>query len=305
MVKEETILDPKELIKGAYDLHVHSAPDVLPRKMDDIEMAARIKESGMAGYAMKSHFFCTSERAQILNSVFPDVEFIGTITLNSAVGGINPTAMEMAARSGVKLVWFPTCDNVAERAHTFNGDPNKKLPFWANIIIEMKKEGIEAPTIDLLDENGELKLEVLQVLDIIAKYDIILATGHLSHKEVYKLVPEAARRGVRKILITHVTFPTTFYSIEDQKLFASYGAYMEQCYTTWQTGKCPWETVVEQIRAIGPERVVLGTDLGMRTNTYPDLGMLEWAEKLQKEGFTDEEIRTMMVTNPRKLLGKE
>ena len=46
-------MDCRELIKGAYDLHVHSAPDVLPRKTNDIEMAKRIRESGMAGYAIK------------------------------------------------------------------------------------------------------------------------------------------------------------------------------------------------------------------------------------------------------------
>ena len=43
----------RELIHGAYDLHVHSAPDVLPRRMDDIEMAVRIKESGMRGMQSK------------------------------------------------------------------------------------------------------------------------------------------------------------------------------------------------------------------------------------------------------------
>ena len=294
-----------DIIKGAYDLHVHSAPDVLPRKMNDIEMAKRIKESGMAGYAIKSHFFCTSERAELMHELFPEVDYVGTITLNSSVGGINPTAMEMAARSGVRLVWFPTCDNVYERAHTFNGDPNKKLPFWAQIIIEMKEKGIEAPTINILDDKGELKPEVLQVIDIIAKYNIILTTGHVSHQEAYKLVPEAAKRGVKNIVITHVDFPTTFYSIEDQKKFTEYGAKMEHCYTTWATNKCPWETTVEQIRALGAENVILGTDLGQKTSIYPDEGMASWAEKLLAEGFKAEEIRTMMVNNPRKLLGKE
>ena len=110
-------MDYKELIKGAYDLHVHSAPDVLPRKMDDIEMAGRIRESGMAGYAIKSHYFCTSERAELINKLYPDCDAVGTITLNSSTGGINPTAVEMAARSGAKLVWFPTCDSAHEIAH--------------------------------------------------------------------------------------------------------------------------------------------------------------------------------------------
>lgn len=297
-------MDCKEIIRGAYDLHVHSAPDVLPRKMTDVGMAKRIIECGMAGYVMKSHFFCTSERGALIEEMFPGVECIGSICLNSAVGGINPTAVEMACRSGAKIVWFPTCDGEEERRHTFS-DPNKKLPFWAHIIIEMKEAGIESPTINCLDENGELTKDVTDVLDIIAKYNAILATGHLSHEEVYKIVPEAAKRGVKNILITHATFPTTFFSIEDQKKFVEQGAMIEHCHTTWATGKCPWETVVEQIRAIGPENIVLGTDLGQPALCYPDEGMMEWADKLLAEGFTAEEIRTMMVINPRKLLGKK
>lgn len=298
-------MDYKELIKGAYDLHVHSAPDVLPRKMDDIEMADRIRVSGMAGYAIKSHFFCTSERAQLMHKLYPDVDYVGTITLNSAVGGLNPSAMEMAARSGAKLVWFPTCDNEHERAHTFNGDPNKKLPFWAQIIIQMKEAGIEAPTVNCLDENGELKKEVLDVLDIIAKYDIILATSHISHEEAYKLVPEAAKRGVKNIVITHADFPTTYYSIEDQKMFASYGAKIEHCYTTWATNKVDFEVTKQMIREVGPENCILATDLGQTTSIYPDEGMLEFATKLYDAGFSAEEIKTMTIHNPRKLLGKE
>ena len=298
-------MDYKELIKGAYDLHVHSAPDVLPRKMDDIEMAERIRVSGLAGYASKSHFFCTSERAQLMHKLYPDVDYVGTITLNSAVGGLNPSAMEMAARSGAKLVWFPTCDNEHERAHTFNGDPNKKLPFWAQIIIQMKEAGIEAPTVNCLDENGELKKEVLDVLDIIAKYDIILATSHISHEEAYKLVPEAAKRGVKNIVITHADFPTTYYSIEDQKMFASYGAKMEHCYTTWATNKVDFEVTKQMIREVGPENCILATDLGQTTSIFPDEGMLEFATKLYDAGFSAEEIKTMTIYNPRKLLGKE
>ena len=165
------------LITGAYDLHVHSAPDVMPRLMDDLDMIGRVKESGMAGYVIKSHYFCTAERASIINKMQSDCRAIGAITLNSAVGGINPTAVEMAGRAGAKLVWFPTCDSRHERSHVFNGDPNKKLPYWAKILIQMKEEGIEALTISILDDNGELIPAVNDVLDIIKK---ILAQNEYS-----------------------------------------------------------------------------------------------------------------------------
>ena len=236
--------------------------------------------------------------------MFPDCDAIGTITLNSAVGGLNPTAVEMAARGGVKLVWFPTCDNEHEVAYQFDGNPNKKRAFWASIILEMKEEGIETPTINCLDENGELKKEVLDILDIMARYDMILATGHIAHEEAYKLVPEAAKRGVKNIIITHVSFPTTYYSIEDQKRFISYGAKCEHCYTTWKTGKAAFETIVDMIKAVGAENCVAGTDLGNTKLCYPDEGMEEFAEKLLEAGFSEDDIRVMFVTNPKKLLGK-
>lgn len=297
-------MDYKELIKGAYDLHVHSAPDVLPRKMDDIEMAQRIKESGMVGYAIKSHYFCTSERAELINKLYPDCDAVGTITLNSSVGGINPTAVEMAARSGAKLVWFPTCDSAHEIAHVFDGNPNKKLPYWAQIIIQMKEAGIQAPVIHILEEDGTLKKPVMDVLDIIAKYDMILATGHVSHEEAFALVKEAKNRGVKKIVVTHVDFPTTYYTVEEQKRFVEMGVMMEHCYTTWATGKVEFEVTKEMIREIGPANCILATDLGQKTALYPDEGLLEFAKRLYDDGFTAEEIRTMTVDNPRALLGK-
>ena len=294
----------KHFLQGAYDLHVHSAPDVLPRLMDDIEMAKRITDTKMAGYAIKSHYFCTAERATLINTLFPACEAIGTITLNSSVGGINPTAVEMAGRAGTKLVWFPTCDNPTERAHVFNGDPNKKLPYWAQILITMKEEGIDAPTVEIFNEKGRLSDSTMQVLEIIAKHEMILATSHLSHEETFALVKEAHARGVKNIIITHVDFPTTFYTIEEQKELAKYGAYMEHCYTTWATGKIDFATTVAQIKSLGPERVIIATDLGQKTSIYPDEGMQSFAEKLYENGIDEKAIRTMFVTNQRTLLGK-
>lgn len=293
----------KNYIEGAYDLHVHSAPDVLARRMDDIEMAQRVIASGMAGYCIKSHYFCTSERAQLINKLYPACDAVGTLTLNSSVGGVNPSALEMACRSGIKLVWFPTCDSDNERSYVFS-DRCKVLPYWAKIVMQLKDEGVSNPTVSLLDGQGALKENVLQALDIIAKYDIILATSHISHEETFALVPAAAERGIKKIIITHVTFPNTYYSIEDQKKLADYGAYMEHCYTTYATGKSSFEDELEQIRALGAGHVVLSTDLGQKTALYPDEGLQKYCEDLAANGFSDDEIHTMVYVNPRKLLGK-
>ncbi len=290
----------KKLIQGAYDLHVHSAPDVLPRRMNDIEMAQRIVAAGMGGYAIKSHYFCTSERAELIREMYPDCDAIGTLTLNSSVGGINPAAVEMACRSGIKLVWFPTCDSENEQSFVFGGK-EKILPYWAKILIQLKEEGISNPTISII-KDGRLTDDTLQVLDIIAKYDIILATGHLSHEEAFLLVQEAKARGVKRIVITHATFPNTFYTVEEQKEFIKCGAYIEHCYTTFATGKTDFQVMLEQIRGIGADHVILSTDLGQKTAKYPDEGLQEFGEKLMENGFTEEDIHKMVVENPRYLL---
>lgn len=295
------MFDTKDLIRGGYDLHVHSAPDVLPRKMNDIEMARRIEESGMAGYAIKSHYFCTSERAQIIRELFPACDAVGTMTLNSSVGGINPSAVEMAARSGAKLIWFPTCDSAHERAYVLSGK-YKKQPYWATIVQEMAADGNAAPTVTVLDEQGGLTEEAWTVLRVMTKYNLILATSHMSHEETFALVKGAAETGVKKIIITHADFPTTFYTVEEQKKLVDLGAYIEHCYTTWATGKVDLETSIEQIKAIGADHVILATDLGQKTNIYPDEGMLAYATKLYEAGMSAEDVRKTTVYNPAALL---
>ena len=289
-----------ELIKGIYDLHVHSAPDLLPRKVDDIDMAQLCIKTGMAGFASKSHFFCTAERAKIVNKMFPECREIGTICLNNSVGGINPIAVEMAGRAGTRLVWFPTCDAKWERDYAEK--EQGKRAFWAQIVDDLAAEGIEMPGISILDEKGELKTCVYEVLDVIKKYSMVLCTGHISHEETFKLVKAAHDKGIDRILITHVTFPSTFYTVDEQRELIAMGAYMEQAYSTYSTGKVDFQTVVDQIKAVGPEHYVLGSDLGQSVRISPELGMQEFVKDLYNAGFTAEEIYTMGHVNSEKLI---
>ncbi|MFK8243478.1 MULTISPECIES: DUF6282 family protein [unclassified Facklamia] len=294
----------ENILKGAYDLHVHSGPDIMPRKFDDLELAERIKNSGMNGYVMKSHYFNTAQRGYLVKKIVPDCDAIGAIALNQSVGGINSLAVEMAARSGAKLVWFPTTDSENEMSYVDFEDKNKKLAFWAKIVKELKDQQVNVPTINIL-KNNELIPEAVEVLKTIAKYNMILATGHLSHDETFALVKKANELGVKNIIITHVDFPTTFYSVEEQLELASYGAYMEHCYVTWKSGKVDFSETVRQIRALTPEKVILSTDSGQGSNPFPDECLKEFSEKLMENGFTYDEIRTMIVDNPKKLLGVE
>src|SRR5262245_40795307 len=116
------------IVQGAYDLHVHVAPDVPRRKIDDVTLAHRFAEVGLAGFGLKSHYTSTAERAQVVSSLVPGVRAIGTLTLNWAVGGMNALAVEIAAREGAKIGWMPTVDSPAETAGRTEPKPGDKGP---------------------------------------------------------------------------------------------------------------------------------------------------------------------------------
>ena len=114
------------LVEGAYDLHVHVDPDVIPRRIDDRTLAGRFAEAGLAGFALKSHYTSTAERAQVVSALVPGVQVLGTLTLNRAVGGMNALAVEIAAREGARIVWMPTVDSPAETAGRTEPKPGDK-----------------------------------------------------------------------------------------------------------------------------------------------------------------------------------
>jgi hypothetical protein len=207
----------------------------------------------------------------------------------------------MAGRAGAKLVWFPTMDSEHEQKHVFSAE-NKKLPYWAQILTTLKEDGIHAPVINLL-VNGKLIKSAYDVLNTIAKHQMILATSHVSHEEAFALVKAAKERKVERIIITHVDFPTTFYTIDEQKELVKYGAFMEHCYTTWATNKVDFEETLQQIKEIGADHVILSTDLGQSTSVYPDEGLLIFCNRLLEAGLTEADVRKMCVSNPKSLLG--
>jgi hypothetical protein len=288
------------IISGAYDLHVHSGPDILPRKMDDIEMAQRIVDCGMAGYAIKSHYFCTAERATLINKLFPKCNAIGTVCLNNSFGGMNALGLDIAARAGTKLVWFPTVDTEAALTTTFQLPPEKR-PFWASILFSLREEGVDIKPVKVM-ENDKLLPEVYEVLEVIARNKMILATGHLTVRETLALVKAAHERKVERIVVTHVDWPVEFFDIEVQKELLKYGAYMEHCTNTVSSGKVDFEVDLNQIKAIGADRVVISTDLGQPINKYPDEGLLDFCNKLLQNGISEKDVRKMIVDNPRTLL---
>ncbi|MGE5333100.1 MAG: DUF6282 family protein [Nitrososphaerota archaeon] len=287
----------RELVRGGYDMHVHVGPDVMPRKITDLELARKYRELGLAGFGIKSHYTSTAERAALVRAAVPGVNALGAITLNRAVGGLNPLAVDIAAREGARIVWMPTFDALNETAGRVPPAPGAKLPFWAAIQHEFRAQGMASDPIMVVDASGQVVPELRQVLRVIAKHDIVLATGHLGRDEIFAVVAAANEEGVRRIIITHPEFPSQNLSTSDQIALADQGAYLEHCLVTAYTGKTTWETMFANIRATGVHRNVISTDLGQPDNPPVEDGLALMADFLLGAGFSEDEVKTMIVTN--------
>jgi hypothetical protein len=293
----------RELVRGAFDPHVHVAPDFAPRRITDLELARRCLELGLAGFALKSHYTATAERAAVVTAAVPGVRALGTITLNHAVGGLNATAVEVAARQGARIVWLPTVSSENEFGEVEHADPDGRVPVWVPFELELRAAGVRPRPVPVVDRAGEPLPELLEVMAAVARNDLVLATGHLGRDEIFTVVDLAVEAGVSTIVVTHPEFPSQRISPRDQQVLAARGALMERTFTTPYTGKCSWEEVFAATRAVGAGNTVWGTDLGQRFNPPVEDGLALMADRFLEAGFTEEEVRTMAVENTRLVAG--
>lgn len=293
----------RELLRGAYDTHVHISPDLVERKIDDLGLARRMRELDMAGFCMKSHYTSTAERASVVRAAMPGIDALGSIVLNRAVGGMNPLAVEVAGREGARIVWLPTVDSVNE-SHERDAPIGGKVPVWVKLQLELREVGIEIPPVPVLDEEGRPLPETREVLATIARHQMVLATGHLSGAEIFVVVEAAVEAGIETIVVTHPEFPSQDLGIAAQRELVERGALLERCFTTPHTGKVSWERWLEAIRATGPANSVLSTDLGQMFNPAVEDGMGLMVDRLLEAGFDEKEIKTMAVTNTRRVAGR-
>jgi hypothetical protein len=293
----------RELVRGAYDLHIHIAPDVPTRIIDDVSLAHRFAEVGLAGFGLKSHYTSTAERAQIVSGAAPGVKAIGTLTLNWAVGGMNPLAVEIAAREEARIVWMPTVDSPAETAGRTEPKPGDKVPQWAKLQHELRGLGFSVEAVHVTDDAGRLLPETRLVLQTIARHGMILATAHLGRDDTFAVVDGAFEEGVDHVVVTHPEFTCQNFSIEDQVALAEKGCLIERCLTTPHSGKTTFEHVFDGVRAVGIERNFFSSDCG--NPDYPPVedGLPIWADRLLEAGFAEDEIRLMVVDNSRRLVG--
>ena len=281
---------------GVIDMHVHPDPDVFGRSLTDIELATVARRKGMRGLVLKNHVVTTADRAALAMQQVPGIEIWGGIVLNSSVGGVNPAAVEWMHRmSGGrgKIVWLPT----------FDSDKHIKT------LVDKNKSGLRVAI------DGKVTPEMEEVLKIIARENLVLATGHVHPEEVLAVVKRGRELGVKHMLVTHGLTNIPGLSLEQAKQVAAMGAKIEICDLQFMTGpqaQYPWMThwervdakaVAQAVKDIGAEHLVLSTDLGQQGMMTPPDGIENQIAAVKAAGVSQADIDTMMKRNPAQLLG--
>lgn len=263
-------------LTGFIDPHVHSAPDIVPRLLDDFELARQAAAEGLGGILIKNHTTLTADRARLTEQVVPGIRIWGGLVLNHAVGGFNPAAVEAAIAYGAREIWMPTIDAANHR--------------------RFHRQARAGLSLDSRESSAALP----DILELIAKHDVILGTGHLSVTEIQSLVPMARQAGVAKILITHPEAPVTDMPFSVQRDLAGRGCRLERVWvftTPALNHVLRPDDVIAGIRAVGHESTVLASDLGQVGNPSPVEGFRAFVDACLLAGFDERQVRRMGSEN--------
>ncbi len=278
------------LPKGIIDLHVHSSPDIRERAYTDFQMLDAGVKIGARAIVLKTHHGFTMDRAflcneynKIVNGSANKFEMFGSVTLNDAIGGLNPVAVEKGLKLGAKIVWLPT---VSAKNH--------KEQYGGSGGIECVKD-------------GKVAEPLIEIFKLIKENDAVLATGHISVEEIFVVVEEAKKMGIDKIVVTHPEFWVVGMTHEQQiEIVKKHDVYLERCFAQPMGGgeyKSNLQDNLEIIKKIGAKNIIVDTDGGQVENPNWEIAFNKYAEYLVENGVSEDDLRVMTVENAAKLLG--
>ncbi len=317
---------PSELLVGAIDSHVHAGPVLRsnPGHQDPFEVAIEAREAGMRAIVYYDVFGWASGTAWMVNRHVPGIKTFGGYLMNSCHGGLNPRSVRTALymEEGCRFISFGShCTHFsASRESTIiDGELVPLKDAYPEFAREELSRAVRIPT------EGTISDELAEILEMIADHpDVYLNTGHVSGPEVMRILDLAEEFKIQKVLIAHPARQQL--SIEQQKDAARRGFFLEGCLVDWlyphaprthyyvekrymdRSGDVPrprrtaaqW---MADLREVGPESFVLGTDYGIRAASTPVQGMRTMITTLLDYEFTPDEIRTMTARNPARLIG--
>ena len=287
------------LLGGAIELHCHSSPSIFARKQTDWELTKDVKAAGMAGALIKSHESSTADRTALIRDREVGLHIYGGLVCNYFTGGLSATAVDAAIRLGAKCIWMPTISSQAHYDH-FAG---------AETALFRSDESIRQPSsgLKIIDDRDELLPEVRHILDLIARAEIVLATGHLSPREVRILTHEAMEQGVSRVLIQHADMGITPVPLDMQIELAERGAIIEKCYLACSPDfrDLSIAQMVDTMRRIGYDSCVMVSDYGQAHNPPPVQALSDFVGDVLAEGVPEQDVTKMVTRTPRQLLNIE
>jgi hypothetical protein len=286
-----------DLLKGAFDLHCHVYPEMTlehEARQDDIGQLSGMQAAGMGGVVLKSHFWPTVDRCYYLSRQFPDLDILPSIALNRVAGGLDPLVVDAAGHQGARVVFFPTWDSANDRRRGgFSKAVKKRLPAFFDD---------DGTGLEILD-GEKLSATTQTVLDAAQQSQMLVCTGHLSPAEG-RLVIEAARQRGLQALFSHPLSGSIGASLDNMRAAIGLGALVELCvlHTLSLNHYTSPRDIADVIKAVGAENCVLSTD-AFNSWVPPAHEILRLGiGQLLECGLSEDEIRTLTVTNPRRLL---
>lgn len=295
------------VLKGAVDMHVHGYPDVglgWQMRTDDLSMVRLARDSGLAGIVLKSHFWPTMDRALILNERLDDPQFIvyGSITLNHLVGGVSPMAVEAAALHGARVVFMPTWGSRNDHGH--GGVVRREV---IDRVLPTFGPRLETGAITVVDGNGRLQPEARDVLAVAREHCMVVSTAHVSVLESLAIAAAAAEIGLDRLVFGHPFSRSVRADLSVMREMADLGALVEMTHTHTVMADPPARIadIHQAITALGAQRVLLTTDVFFPWQPPQAESFRMFVGQLRDQGCSEEELRTMVVDNPARLLRLE
>jgi hypothetical protein len=298
----EAVTDPvvnariDALIKGSVDLHCHSGPSVMARSVDHIEALEEAGAAGMRALLFKDHYYSATPVTELLQGRYKrlGVQLLSGVPLNDTCGGLNPYAVDHGLKLGARVIWMPTFSaaNHIRESHR-------------RVMLQTKVPMMAPSMLTVVDVHNRIKDEVKVILDQIAEFDAVLSTGHLHISEIWPLLEEAKKRGVKRRLVQHPTY-TIGASLGDISKLTADGTYVEHSLCMYIEGSRfqHWnaEELKEVILAGGVEQTILGSDLGQIKNPTPVTGFRAVIKVCMDQGFSDDDIRKLVGLNAARLM---
>lgn len=295
-------MDYQKILQQAIDLHIHIGPEIIPRKFLLPELI-NYEKGRIKGIGVKNHFFPTvaMTRPPAQNGS-PFV--IDSVVLNHYIGGFNPDIIRASAELSERpiIVWFPTL-------HTKNFLQSQKFEIAEEWIDPKMRRRLKLRTTENIKplsvfDNGKINKEVEKVLYSIKESGAILATGHLSWQESYELVKFTIEKiGIEKIIITHPIYQKIDMPVEIQKELTKLGVLIEQCFSMYSIDKIPMDKIIKQIKEVGAINCILSSDVGQSFSKSPSESLVDFITLLERGGISEDEINTMLIINPARLVG--